>query len=92
MQNLDVETFNGRLRDECLNESWVTSLADARAPIEDLATGLQRRVSHSSLGGLTPPSLRYEHTRLHLHPNPKRQARHNEWIRVGGDVTRNDSS
>ena len=29
-----VESFNGRLRDECLNEYWFTTLADARALIE----------------------------------------------------------
>jgi putative transposase len=29
-QNSYVESFNGKLRDECLNEHWFTSLADAR--------------------------------------------------------------
>jgi transposase InsO family protein len=33
-QNACVESFNGRLRDECLNEHWSTSLAHARAVIE----------------------------------------------------------
>jgi putative transposase len=33
-QNAYVESFNGRLRDECLNEHWFTSLEHARAVIE----------------------------------------------------------
>jgi putative transposase len=33
-QNAYVESFNGRLRDECLNEHWFTSLAHARSVIE----------------------------------------------------------
>lgn len=34
-QNAYVESFNGRLRDECLNEHWFLSLADARVLIEE---------------------------------------------------------
>jgi len=34
IQNAFVESFNGRLRDECFNECWFESLADARARIE----------------------------------------------------------
>jgi len=34
-QNAYVESFNGRFRDECLNEHWFTSLAHARVVIED---------------------------------------------------------
>jgi transposase InsO family protein len=33
-QNAYIESFNGRLRDECLNEHWFTSLAHARTVIE----------------------------------------------------------
>jgi transposase InsO family protein len=33
-QNAYIESFNGRLRDECLNEHWFTSLAHARVVIE----------------------------------------------------------
>ncbi len=35
MQNGYVESFNGRFRDECLNENWFGDLADARAKIAD---------------------------------------------------------
>ena len=34
MENSYVESFNGRFRDECLNENWFSSLADARERIE----------------------------------------------------------
>ena len=33
-QNAYIESFNGRLRDECLNEQWFTHLLQARAVIE----------------------------------------------------------
>jgi hypothetical protein len=33
-QNAFIEAFNGRLRDECLNEHWFTSLAEARRSLE----------------------------------------------------------
>lgn len=54
VQNAHVESFNGRLRDECLNENWFTSLADARATIEDWRRDYNEVRPHSSLGGLTP--------------------------------------
>jgi putative transposase len=34
MQNGSVESFNGRFREECLDPSWFTSLAEARRVIE----------------------------------------------------------
>ena len=33
-ESADVESFNGKFRDECLNEHWFISLADAKAVIE----------------------------------------------------------
>ena len=34
MQNGYIESFNGKFRDECLNENWFVSLGDARQIIE----------------------------------------------------------
>jgi putative transposase len=34
IQNAFVESFNGRFRDECLNENWFVSVLDARQTIE----------------------------------------------------------
>jgi putative transposase len=33
MQNGHVESFNGRLRDECLNANWFRNIVDAKAKI-----------------------------------------------------------
>ena len=53
-QNAYVESFNGRFRDECLNEHWFTSLAHARAVIETWRQEYNEERPKKSLGGLTP--------------------------------------
>lgn len=53
-QNGFVESFNGRLRDECLNEHAFPSLAAARRIIEAWRTDYNHVRPHSSLGGLPP--------------------------------------
>jgi putative transposase len=53
-QNAYVESFNGRLRDECLNEHWFTSLAHARVVIEAWRKEYNEERPKRSLGGLTP--------------------------------------
>ena len=52
--NAFVESFNGRLRDECLNAHWFLSLADARAKIEAWRSFYNESGPHTSLGWLTP--------------------------------------
>jgi len=58
IQNAFIESFNGRLRDECLNEHWFLTLADARRLIEDWRMDYNRSRPHSSLGNLTPLEFR----------------------------------
>jgi putative transposase len=53
-QNAFVESFNSRLRDECLNEQVFLSLAEARATIEAWCDDYTHHRPHSSLGTLTP--------------------------------------
>lgn len=53
-QNAYIESFNGRLRDECLNEHWFVSLAHARAVIEAWRREYNEERPKRSLGGLTP--------------------------------------
>lgn len=53
-QNAYIESFNGRLRDECLNEHWFTSLAHARTVIEAWRREYNEERPKRSLGGLTP--------------------------------------
>ena len=54
VQNAYVESFNGRLRDECLNANWFTSLSDARRKIEAWRVDYNQERPHSSLGYLAP--------------------------------------
>lgn len=53
-QNAYIESFNGRLRDECLNEHWFVSLAHAKAVIEAWQCEYNEERPKKSLGGLTP--------------------------------------
>jgi len=54
MQNGHVESFNGRLRDECLNATWFPTLADARTRITAWRDEYNGERPHSSLGYRTP--------------------------------------
>ena len=54
IQNAFVESFNGRLRDECLNETAFRSLGHARTLIAEWRDDYNGRRPHTSLGGLTP--------------------------------------
>lgn len=58
VQNCYIESFNGRLRDECLNEHWFTSLADARRTIEAWRVDYNTVRPHSALGHRTPVEVR----------------------------------
>jgi putative transposase len=53
-QNARVESFNGRLREECLTVSWFQNLFDARRKIAAWRTDYNGSRPHSSLGYLTP--------------------------------------
>ena len=54
IENAFIESFNGRLRDECLNVHQFTSVADAQAKIEAWRLDYNQHRPHSSLGHLTP--------------------------------------
>jgi len=54
MQNGFVESFNGSLRDECLNETLFSSLSEARTEITKWKEDYNRERPHSSLGNMTP--------------------------------------
>lgn len=53
-QNAYIESFNGRLRDECLNEHWFTHLLHARTVIECWRREYNEERPKKVLGGLTP--------------------------------------
>ena len=51
-QNGHIESFNGRLRDECLNANWFSSLEDARAALRAWRHDYNHERPHSALGDL----------------------------------------
>jgi putative transposase len=54
IENAYIESFNAHFRDECLNDNWFTTLADARELIEQWRQDYNQRRPHSSLGYRTP--------------------------------------
>jgi putative transposase len=55
--NAFVESFNGRLRDECLNAHWFLSLTDAKVKIEAWRRHFNESRPHTALGWLTPQAF-----------------------------------
>ncbi len=54
VENAFIESFNGTLREECLNEHWFMSLREAKREIEAWRIDYNQVRPHSSLGNLTP--------------------------------------
>ena len=65
-----VESFNGKFRDECLNENWFLTLADARQKIEHWRQDYNQTRPHSALGYRTPNQFRIEAAALASSPPP----------------------
>src|SRR5215510_2628250 len=57
VQNAFVESFHGKLRDECLNASWFGNLFEARAKIAAWREEYNEERPHSSLGYRTPAAF-----------------------------------
>jgi putative transposase len=57
VQNAHVESFNGRLRDACLNANWFTNLNDARRKIEMWRQAYNQEQPHRSLRYLSPTTF-----------------------------------
>jgi putative transposase len=54
VENAFIESFNGTLREECLNEHWFLNLREAKREIEAWRIDYNEVRPHSSLGNLTP--------------------------------------
>ena len=54
VQNAFIESFNGKMRDECLNEHWFGTLVEARQTIAAWRRDYNEVRPHSSLGNRTP--------------------------------------
>ena len=68
-QNAFIESFNGRLRDELLNEVLFTSLAHARAAVAEWMIDYNTQRPHSKLGWLTPAEFAARSTRPTQRPS-----------------------
>ena len=55
-QNAYVESFNGRFRDECLNEHWFTSLVHTQVLVEAWRASTTRSGRRRDWAGSRPPS------------------------------------
>ena len=54
VENAYIESFNGKLRDECLNEHWFITLDHAKQEIEQWRQTYNQFRPHSSLNNLAP--------------------------------------
>ena len=61
VDNAHIESFNGRFRDECLNDHWFTSLPQARILIAAWRRDYNQHRPHSSLDYLTPAEFAAKH-------------------------------
>ena len=63
MDNGHIESFNGKVRDECLNQNVFVSLADARDSLERWRLDYNRERPHSALNWMTPEEFQKEYER-----------------------------
>ena len=54
VQNAFIESFNGKFRDECLNEHWFVTLQEAQLVIESWRREYNEERTHSAIGDVTP--------------------------------------
>jgi putative transposase len=67
VQNAFIESFNGKFRDECLNEHWFVTLQEAQLVIEAWRREYNEERTHSSIGDVTPQEFITNHqNRSHL--------------------------
>lgn len=66
VENAYIESFNGKFRDECLNENWFIGIGDAREKIASYRTDYNEVRPHSSLDNMTPKEFTRSFTGLAL--------------------------
>ncbi len=69
--NAQCESFNGRFREECLNEHWFLSLEDAKEKIGVWRVYYNEVRPHSALGWMTPAEYARQQTAGAIRQNPK---------------------
>ena len=73
MQNGSIESFNGRFREECLDASWFTSLAEAQRVIEAWRCDYNELRPHTSLRMQTPAAFAAARPFSKRQPAPARE-------------------
>ena len=71
MQNGYIESFNGKFRDECLNEHWFNALAEARDTIAVWRIDYNEVRPHSSCGRIPPARYAAMHRQQNIGDTPK---------------------
>jgi putative transposase len=61
VQNAFIESFNGKFRDECLNEHWFLTLEEAQLVIEAWRREYNDERTHSTIGNMTPMEFIQHH-------------------------------
>jgi putative transposase len=71
VDNAFIESFNGKLRDECLNEQYFLDLPDASALIERWRHHYNAARPHSAPRRLTPTEFAKSFSKSSIHPDPE---------------------
>jgi putative transposase len=74
VENCYIESFNGKLRDECLNMSWFMDLNHARRILEEWRIDYNTQRPHSSLDYLTPDEFLQKENEKTIAIAPKESA------------------
>jgi putative transposase len=61
-----IESFNGKIRDECLTRNWFTSLSEVQEEVEVGRRDYSRNRPHSSLGDKRPEEFRMDSPQPYL--------------------------
>jgi len=87
--NAYIESFNGKLREECLNQHWFLSIKDAQAKLEAWRLDYNQRRPHSSLGNLSPVEYASAQARQKgprpIPPLPSQRPR--QWVQADATAT-----
>ena len=66
MENVYIESFNGKFREECLNQHWFKGLKEASKIIEEWREDYNSVRPHSALGYLTPEEFIQKYKAVHI--------------------------
>jgi putative transposase len=88
VQNAFIESFNGKFRDECLNEHWFLTFQEAQDVIEAWRKEYNQERTYSTIGYMTPMS---SFTTIKAGPRPHRSSLRWPWCNEWGKISRCDS-